>query len=49
MKNYKNVDEVIIGAPWKITENLIKSFNISIVVSVTLLIKFTIQFSNNNL
>jgi len=28
----KYVDEVIIGSPWKITENLIKNFNISLVV-----------------
>jgi len=26
------VDDVIIGAPWKITENMIKNFNISVVV-----------------
>jgi len=28
----KYVDEVIIGSPWKITENLLKNFNISVVV-----------------
>jgi len=26
------VDDVIMGAPWKITENMIKNFNISLVV-----------------
>jgi len=26
------VDEVIIGAPWKVTEHLIKSLNVSLVV-----------------
>lgn len=28
----KYVDEVIIGAPWKVNDNLIKNFNISVVV-----------------
>jgi len=32
----KNVDEVIIGAPWKVTENMINQFNIHIVVEGTL-------------
>jgi len=30
------VDEVIIGAPWKCTEHLIKSLNVSVVVEGTM-------------
>lgn len=30
------MDDVIIGAPWKITENMIKNFNISYVVEGSL-------------
>lgn len=33
----KYVDEVIIGAPWQVTENMIKQFNISYVVTGTIL------------
>lgn len=36
-KNEKFVDEVIIGAPWQVTENMIKQFNISYVVTGTIL------------
>ena len=32
----KHVDEVIIGAPWKVTEDLIKSMNVSVVVQGTI-------------
>ena len=32
----KFVDDVIIGAPWKITENMIKNFSISLVVEGSL-------------
>jgi len=32
----KYVDEVIIGAPWKVTEHLIKSLNVQIVVEGTM-------------
>ena len=31
----KYVDEVVIGAPWFVTEDLIKSFNIQLVVERT--------------
>lgn len=32
MLSIKAVDEVIIGAPWKVSEYLLKNFNISLVV-----------------
>lgn len=30
----KYVDEVIIGAPWQVSQNMIKNLNISLVVEV---------------
>jgi len=32
----KYVDDVIIGAPWKVNENMIKQFNIQLVVEGTM-------------